>query len=183
MTLALPVFGNPAAQGIKNFYQVDPQVYRGAQPTKDGFRYLASIGVKTVISLREPSKLEEKLVTAAGMRYVNIPMTGLAAPTEAEISKILTILESSGGGVFLHCKRGADRTGVAIASYRIDHDGWDNARALSEAMARGMSVFQVPRQKYILGFRPRSVTMASSDGISSDRQGMMSGAPASPVAK
>jgi tyrosine-protein phosphatase SIW14 len=169
MTLALPVFGNPAAQGIKNFYQVDPQVYRGAQPTKDGFRYLASIGVKTVISLREQSKLEEKLVTAAGMKYVNIPMTGLTAPTEAEITKILAVLESNGGGVFLHCKRGADRTGVAIASYRIDHDGWDNTRALSEAMARGMSVFQVPRQKYILTFHPRNSAAPSSAGVTADQ--------------
>jgi hypothetical protein len=78
------------------------------------------------------------------MKYIGVPMTGLAAPTEAEIGKLLGILEGGTGGVFLHCKRGADRTGVVIASYRIDHDGWDNTRALSEAMARGMSLFQVP---------------------------------------
>lgn len=159
--LARPAFAGTSAEGIKNFYQVDPEVYRGAQPTKEGLKYLASIGVRTVINLREAdrrSKQEEQLVTAAGMKYVNIPMTGLAAPTEAEIGKILQILEAGDGSVFLHCKRGADRTGVAIASYRIEHDGWDNSRALQEAMARGMSLFQIPRQKYILGFRPRQST-------------------------
>jgi tyrosine-protein phosphatase SIW14 len=165
IAILAPAFADTPAQGIKNFYQVDPEVFRGAQPTKDGFNYLASIGVKTVINLREDgkrSKTEEKEVTDAGMKYVSVPMTGLTAPTQAEIDRILSILEANSGPVFLHCKRGADRTGVAIASYRIDHDGWDNARALKEAMSKGMSLFQIPRQKYILAFRPRSSAATST---------------------
>jgi tyrosine-protein phosphatase SIW14 len=84
-------------------------------------------------------------------------MTGVAAPTDEQISKVLGILEENGGAVFVHCKRGADRTGVVIASYRIDHDGWDNAHALSEAKARGMAFFQFPRMNYIRAFRPRTL--------------------------
>jgi tyrosine-protein phosphatase SIW14 len=160
--LTLPVLAGSSPQGIKNFQQVDPLVYRGAQPSEDGFKYLAQIGVKTVIDLREADRRsktdEETMVTAAGMKYVNVPMTGLAAPTEAQISSILGILEGDGGAVFVHCKRGADRTGVVIASYRIDRDGWDNAHALSEAKARGMSFFQLPRMDYIRTFRPRTLT-------------------------
>ena len=158
--LALPAFAEAPIQGIKNFYQVDQNVYRGAQPTEGGFKYLAKIGVKTVIDLREAnkrSKAEETMVTAAGMKYVNIAMTGVAPPTDAEISKILGILEENSGAVFVHCKRGADRTGVVIASYRIDHDGWDNAHALSEAKARGMAFFQFPRMDFIRAFRPRTL--------------------------
>jgi uncharacterized protein (TIGR01244 family) len=149
--LALPALAGSSPEGIKNFYQVDQNVYRGAQPTEDGFKYLAQIGVKTVIDLRaadERSESEESMVTAAGMKYVSVPMTGLTAPTEAQISRILGVLEADNGPVFVHCKRGADRTGVVIASYRIDHDGWDNAHALSEAKARGMSFFQFPRMSY-----------------------------------
>jgi hypothetical protein len=46
--LALPALTLPALAGsspkqIKNFYQVDQNVYRGAQPTDDGFKYLAKI--------------------------------------------------------------------------------------------------------------------------------------------
>src|SRR6266849_5838727 len=145
-SLALPAFAGSSAQGIKNFYQVDDHVYRGAQPTDEGFQYLSQIGVKTVIDLRETderSKAEEAAVVVAGMKYVNVPMTGKTPPTEAEIGRILGILEDgSAGPVFVHCKRGADRTGAVIASYRVDHDHWDNGRALSEAMARGMSFFQ-----------------------------------------
>ena len=56
-------------------------------PTKASC-YLAKIGVKNVIDLREAdsrSRAEERAVTAAGMKYINVPMTGHTPPTEAEI--------------------------------------------------------------------------------------------------
>jgi len=131
---AVPAFAGSSANGIKNFHQVSDHVYRGGQPTEEGFNYLAKIGVKTVIDLREAdprSKEEEGMVTSAGMKYVNVPMTGLIPPTDEEITKILGILEDEAGGpVFVHCQRGADRTGTVIASYRIDQDHWDNNKAL-----------------------------------------------------
>ena len=159
--MVLPAFAGSAVPGIHNFYKVDEHVYRGAQPTDEGFQYLAKIGVKTVIDLRgagEGRRDEESAVTAAGMKYVNVPMTGLTPPTDSEITRILAILEDSmAGPVFVHCQRGADRTGAVIASYRIDHDKWDNARALKEAMSNGMSFFQLPRQSFIRNFQPRAI--------------------------
>ena len=164
--LALPAFAGSPVPGIKNFHQVDEHVYRGAQPSDEGFKYLAKIGVKTVIDLREAddrSVAEQKVVTAAGMKYVNVPMTGLTPPKEAEISKILGILDDGGkGAVFVHCKKGADRTGAVIAAYRIDHSGWESRRALKEAMANGMGFFQFPRQNYIRAFRPRAIEAKAS---------------------
>jgi tyrosine-protein phosphatase SIW14 len=158
----LPVFaGSPAVQGIENFSKVGEHVYRGAQPTDDGFSYLAKIGVKMVIDLREHDErylAEERTVTASGMQYVNVPMTGLTPPTEAEISKILALLEDeTSGPVFVHCKQGVDRTGAVIAAYRIDHDRWDNARALSEAKSAGIHFFQKPRKDWIQKFHPLTV--------------------------
>jgi tyrosine-protein phosphatase SIW14 len=165
LACAAPLFAQSPATGIKNFYQVDEHVYRGAQPDQAGFDFLAKLGVKTVINLREPgprSRMEERLVTAEGMKYIGVPMTGLTPPSDAEISKILGILENDiSGPVFVHCKRGADRTGAVIAAYRIAHDGWDNTRALTEAMNRGMSKFQLPRQGYIRNFQ-RKGTEASA---------------------
>jgi tyrosine-protein phosphatase SIW14 len=168
---ALPAIAGSSANGIKNFYQVDEHVYRGAQPTGEGFQYLAKIGVRTVIDLREAderSKGEESVVTAAGMKYVNVPMTGLTPPTDTEIAQILGILEGGGTGpVFVHCQKGADRTGVVIASYRIDHDHWDNARALKEARDRGMSMFQFPRQGYIRAFQARGTGGKTQEALAS----------------
>ena len=161
LALAGPTFAGAPVKGIKNFMQVDEHVYRGAQPSDDGVASLAGLGVKTVIDLREPgarSQAEENAVKSAGMAYVNVPMTGLTPPSDREIEKILGILEDkTSGPVFVHCMRGADRTGAVIAAYRIDHDGWDNRRALNEAKSMGMSFFQYPRKSFIRGFRARAV--------------------------
>jgi len=151
-----------SAPGIKNFEQVGSRVFRGAQPTEKGFGYLAKTGVKTIIDLREAddrSTAEGKIVTALGMTYVNVPMTGLTPPSNAEILRIFAVLEDTNpGSVFVHCKRGADRTGAVIAAYHIDHDGWDNAKALKDAKRHDMSGFQIPRQKFISDFRPLAVS-------------------------
>jgi protein tyrosine phosphatase (PTP) superfamily phosphohydrolase (DUF442 family) len=156
-----------AVPGINNFYQVNQQVYRGAQPTSEGIRYIGKLGVKVVLDLRghdSRSVSEERLVRAAGMRYINVPMTGFTPPTQAEIAKILALLEDPAAGpVFVHCRRGADRTGAVIAAYRIDHDKWDNARALQEAMSDGMSWLEFPRQKYIQNFHSPAGTVVAGD--------------------
>lgn len=161
LIFSFPAFTSASVQGVQNFHQVESHVYRGAQPTPEGFHYLAKLGIKTVLDLREHderSSAEQDTVNSLGMQYVNVPMTGLTPPTEEQISAILTLLEDhTTGPVFVHCKRGADRTGVVIAAYRINHDHWDNLRALKEAMSRGMSFFQIPCQSYILTFQPRTI--------------------------
>src|SRR5437660_5683403 len=165
LTLALLVFSLPvfagSAPGIKNFDKVDDHVYRGAQPSDEGFKYLAKLGVKSIVDLREAddrSEAERRTVAAAGMTYINVPMTGLTPPTEAEITKILALLEdTTSGPVFVHCKRGADRTGAVIAAYHIDHDKWENDKALKDAMSHSMSFFQFPRQGFIKKFQARTV--------------------------
>ena len=163
---SLPAFAASSVSGIGNFYKVDDHVYRGAQPTDQGLKYLAGIGVKTILDLRgagRRSSEEERAVTALGMHYVNVPMSGFEPPTEAQISKALELLEDTASGpVFVHCRRGADRTGAVVAAYRIESSHWDNARALREAISEGMSFFQLPRQSYIMKFQPRAITAKTS---------------------
>jgi len=69
--------------------------------------------------------------------------------------------DAASGPVFVHCKRGADRTGTVIALYRMVHDGWDSKRALSEAKSYGMSLFQHAMQHYVTDYKP-ATTLASS---------------------
>ena len=166
---SVPALAGSPVIGIHNFFQVDGHVYRGAQPSESGFEYLAKIGVKTVLDLRESgdrASKEEQMVTALGLKYVNVAMSGLSPPTEAEISKILALLEdASSGAVFVHCMRGADRTGVVIAAYRIDHDHWNNDQALAEAKSDGMSFFQYPRKDYIRNFHPQAIGLNGAPKI------------------
>ena len=174
--LSLPALAcSSVVDGIHNFHQIDEHVYRGAQPTPEGFRYLAKIGVKTVVDLRkggERSSAEARLVESLGMRYVSIPMSGYMPPTGPEITAVLALLEDGATGpTFVHCRRGADRTGAVIAAYRIDHDHWKNFRALEEALWFGMSPLQWPRMNFIRKFQPRKYGKDSQPSVTHQDKG------------
>src|SRR5437764_4709536 len=171
--LVLAVASMPAwaagltAQGVPNFYQVNDHVYRGAQPTDEGWKSLASLGVKTVIDLRlqneHPTQAEKQAVEAAGMHYINIPMNGLVAPSDEQISKVLALLDSTKeGSVFVHCRRVADRPGTVIACYRLAHDHWQNKKALAEAKSAGMSWIEIAMKRYVQSYAPETVNAAAT---------------------
>ena len=131
-------------------------------PPQVGSKGFRNLGLKTIIDLRETdsrSTAEKKTVEALGMRYINIPLQGMSAPAEASVQKVLALFnDSSAGPVFIHCRRGADRTGTVVACYRIGHDGWDNAKALSEAKTNGMSRIEIAMQHYVMRYQPSTTT-------------------------
>ena len=156
-------------KSLPNFHKVDDQVYRGGQPTSEGFKTLAGLGVKTVIDLRligEHSQAEEeKIVTGLGMRYVSIPMHGMETPKDEQIAAVQALFsDKTAGPVFVHCKRGADRTGAVVAVYRISHDRWENKRALKEAKSNGMNFFEFAIQRYIRDYRPAPALAEGGSG-------------------
>ncbi len=154
--LAGPILFAQEPAGVHNFHKVNENVYRGAQPTKEGFQTLANLGVKTIVDLRGGggrSQAEQRVVEANGMRYIPIPLSGYAAPSNEQVSRILALLnDASAGPVFVHCRRGADRTGTVIACYRISHDHWRNGQALAEAAADGMSHLEMAMKRYVLNY-------------------------------
>ena len=149
-------FAGAGNEDLPNFHKIDDGLYRGGQPTALGLKSLADLGVKTVIDLRGPEHSEadeRRLVEAAGMRYVSIPMKGMRTPADRQISEALAVMnDPNSQPVFVHCRRGADRTGVVVACYRIQHDHWDSARALREAMSYGMRWFEFALRNYVKGF-------------------------------
>jgi protein tyrosine/serine phosphatase len=167
LALSLSLAGLRAASiadvpGVPNFHQVDEHVYRGAQPDGTGFAGLAKIGIRTVIDLRG-ERSEENEVQRAGMHYVRLPWSGFKAPDAAQIEAVLTLLnDSTQWPVFVHCKHGVDRTGTAIACYRIAHDHWSNEQALAEAKEFGMNPLQRAMRSYILHFAGAMPETASS---------------------
>jgi protein tyrosine/serine phosphatase len=158
---ALSLAAAPATQvaGVGNFEKLNDHVYRGAQPTEQGFQSLAKMGIQTIIDLQPygdaRSHAEENWVKSAGMKYVNIPLKEMQTPSDEHVQQILALLENeSTGPVFIHCHRGADRTGGMIACYRMEHDHWDSTKALAEARDMGMSWYQKAIQHYVKGFQP-----------------------------
>ncbi|HEX3746214.1 MAG TPA: tyrosine-protein phosphatase [Bryobacteraceae bacterium] len=152
-------------QSLNNFQEVSDTLCRGAQPSASGFRELAQLGVHTVLDLRGGegrSSHEAEIVRSLGMQYVNVPLDGYQAPTAEQVSKIFTILNAQGSGkVFVHCRRGADRTGTVLAMYRIQHDHWTNEKALSEAKTMKMASSERLMQKFVLDYQPTTTTVAA----------------------
>lgn len=138
---------------LPNFHRVNQELYRGAQPREGGFQKLAARGIKTVLNLRardERARAEELEARAAGLGYFNIAMEGLDRPTHEQMESAMKIIsDTAHQPVFVHCKRGADRTGMVIAIYRITRDGWSVEDALREAKRYGLSFFQFRMKDYI----------------------------------
>jgi tyrosine-protein phosphatase SIW14 len=173
MTLAGIVFAGSSFAAVmqptalKNFQEVEASLYRGAQPSEEGFRELAKLGVLTVVDLRGSggrSSKEAEIVAGLGMKYVNVPLAGFKAPTPEQVSELLGILENqSDGPVFVHCRRGADRTGTILAIYRIEHDHWANEKALDEAKVMKMASSERLMRKLILDYKTSEVAAQTPD--------------------
>jgi tyrosine-protein phosphatase SIW14 len=144
---------------LPNFHKINSQVYRGAQPKPGGMQRLAQLGIRTVINLRdddERAQVEQAEVRAAGMQYFNVPLKNLGKPADEQVKRILEIISApENAPVFVHCKRGADRTGTIIAIYRIAHDGWTKDQAQAEANQYGMGFWQRGMKSYIADYFQR----------------------------
>ena len=143
VTFVLAFAGSSYGQGqesnssnikIKNFGQMDELFYRGAQPKEKDYQSLSSLGVKTVIDLREdPESYEKQNVEALGMRYVNIPMSDKHYPENGQIDQFLKLVDDpSTGKFFVHCAGGRHRTGVMGAVYRFNHYNWNFDQVYAE---------------------------------------------------
>ena len=111
------------------------------------------MGVKTIIDLRGADKLAEKEKTwarNAGMNFINQPLNNWFEPKDAKIEEIEKLINSpENQPVFVHCQRGADRTGTVIAIYRITHDGWTAKQANAEAKKFNFGWWQFWMKDYI----------------------------------
>ena len=135
--------GEPVAPElpIKRFLKVSDHLYRGGQPDDDGFRALRDLGIRTVISLREDPD-ERAVVESLGMAFIHIPVTfdvfGGDLPGDA-VQRFMEVVDNPANGpVFLHCRRGADRTGAFVGLYRMTRQQWSLDRAYREARDVGM---------------------------------------------
>ena len=141
---AQPVGKTQLHQGLPNLFQVSPVLYRSAQPTAEGLNLLnqnlaVSYGlpkeIKTVVNLRN-NEGDGALVIPTGVRYEQIPFDTWQVK-ETDVVRFLKIVRNPNNQpVLLHCKHGADRTGMMTAIYRIVEQGWRKQDAIAE-MAQG----------------------------------------------
>lgn len=119
--------------GLPNFSKVNDRLWRGAQP--EDAAVFRRLGVRTVINLRHDHDDFPDL-QGTDIAYVRIPMRG-ALPREDEVILFLAALRRAMADprrspALVHCEHGKDRTGYAIAAYRVIEEGWDADTAIQE---------------------------------------------------
>jgi len=123
-------------EGLPNLHKVSDTLYRGAQPTKEGFVNLKKMGIKTVVSLRAFHS-DKDLLGDTGLAYEHISFKTWH-PENEDIVKFLQIVnDKAKQPVFVHCQHGADRTGTMCALYRISVEGWTKEQAIKEMTEGG----------------------------------------------
>ncbi|HQR39026.1 MAG TPA: tyrosine-protein phosphatase, partial [Blastocatellia bacterium] len=122
---------------ITNFGIVDGHIFRGEQPGADEYGELKSLGITTVIDLRNDAEsFARPSAEAAGLKYVNIPLDSKGTPDDASTARFLaTVKAANGDKIYVHCAGGRHRTGSMIALYRMTVDGWSADQAFAEMKA------------------------------------------------
>jgi protein tyrosine/serine phosphatase len=121
--------------GLSNFSWVVPnELARSAQPTPAGYATLGDMGIKAIVNLWDYDDWDA--VSDNHMTPYAIPIDYDNPPSVEEIKAIIARLQEPWNQpALVHCQRGADRTGLIIASYRMIVQGWTYERALAEMLS------------------------------------------------
>ena len=126
--------------GVSNVHTVVAGVLiRGGQPNEQGLRTLRdSHGVTSVVNFNHlTTEAEAKDAARVGLYYLPLHDNPFDdADNEQLVLQFLKFLRErgryGGGAVYVHCKTGQDRTGIAIAAWRILECNWTADQALAE---------------------------------------------------
>lgn len=109
---------------LGNFGVVDPGVvYRSAQPKRNVVELLGEHGIATVLNMRggsiaDPWYVEEVRATRVlGVDFYDLPMSATRRPSRRELLTLIDLFDRCRYPLLIHCKSGADRTGLAAGLY------------------------------------------------------------------
>ena len=114
-----------AIQASGNFAEVVPGVlYRSNQPTAlQVADYAERYGIKTIVNLRGSGedaawyKNEVAAARALGIKHVDFKMVASKQLTVEDSHRLVALLRDAPKPILIHCKSGADRTGLASVIY------------------------------------------------------------------
>jgi len=123
---AVPVINGSLA----NCYRVSAELYRCEQPGKGDMAELKTLGVRTILNLRD-HHTDSPAFVAAGYTLLGEPMSA-GQITVDQLVAALRQMRAAPKPVLVHCWHGSDRTGSVVAAYRIVFQNWTPAAALDE---------------------------------------------------
>lgn len=119
---------------------VNDLIHRSRMPkTWDEVSQIKALGIDTIINLQGSPLFrkkcvyfgkEKKLFEEYGIKVIYIPLHLFKVPTLFQLEEIFQTLLKLESKVLIHCKHGVDRTGMAIAYFKIKK----NAMSLDEAI-------------------------------------------------
>lgn len=114
-----------AIQLLGNFHEVVAgQLYRSNQPSNEQLvRYTKDHGIRTVINLRGANESKawyrDEVETARelGLNHIDFGMSASRELDMNRVNELVAIMRDAPKPILIHCKAGADRTGLATALY------------------------------------------------------------------
>ncbi len=119
---------------LNNLYQISDSLFRSEQPKFSSKNELKDIGIKSILNLRD-DKSDSALFKSNDFYLYHVIMKA-GNIEKKSVDEVLRIIEDAPKPMLIHCKHGADRTGLIVAIYRITKQGWSKEMAIFE-MKRG----------------------------------------------
>lgn len=130
--------------GIRNMTQVEPTIACAGATDVAAIPEIAKRGFKAMVNLRLESEPDANVgasrdaAARAGIRYIHLPFD-VANPDDAVVDRfIAAVTDTANQPVFVHCGS-ANRAAGLLMIKRVVADGWDTARAETEARGIGLS--------------------------------------------
>ena len=114
-----PLFQNNFAEVVQG------RLYRSAQPDDRLDKWIEEHNIRSVLNLRggKPAydwyNQELKTIRETGADYYEIPMSAQLRPQKRELLQLMDLLGRARYPMLIHCKSGADRTGLGVTLYHM----------------------------------------------------------------
>src|SRR4029450_3700067 len=150
---------------------LDSNFAPGGQPTEQAYAKAAAGGFHSVLSLRALGEgidltKERSLVEKNGLRYFNIPVVSSAPRAEQADEFIRLVKEKSNHPMLINCAT-ANRVGAFMMIYRVVEQGWNEEKALDEALKIGLRGDELKKfaQSYIAQNKAKRGGNAHQSGL------------------
>jgi protein tyrosine/serine phosphatase len=110
-----------------NFHAItEGKAYRSAQMDRDELEYyIKKYNIKSILNLRgenpDASWYREELEVSAkqNVKHYDIALSASREPTDKDVQRLMKIFKSAPRPILIHCKGGADRSGLVAAMWKV----------------------------------------------------------------